>query len=362
MCSLGGVFALLLVHRNLGGVRGAVFLVEPQSGGWAGQFASWCFEASRKCSMSHLLGPALILIFAASQALRDVYFAHLFQGLDFRFVILFAFGLTIVVCGVLATLRRPKDFKRMRSQMTTIVWMNLTTALAWTSYFFSLKYVQPSIVNTLHSGMGPLVLALLSALRLDIARPQRPAPAEIACFCGIAASLAWLIVVGATGTSGLTSADSVGATLALVSPLVSGVSITISLLLARRLNEHAIGVDGVSTVRYIAIVVLTLAWLGLQPDVAPATTMSWRDWFMLAVSAGLLVSLPLYVMQMGTERVRPLTAHVLRALGPAFVFALELFDGRIAYSGVVLIGIAFYSFFAIASNLVGLWARRREEM
>ena len=37
------------------------------------------------------LGPALVLVFCVSQAFRDVYFGHVFQGVDFFAVILLAF-------------------------------------------------------------------------------------------------------------------------------------------------------------------------------------------------------------------------------------------------------------------------------
>ena len=46
----------------------------------------------------------------------------------------------------------------------------------------------------------------------------------------------------------------------------------------------------------------------------------------------------------------PLTANVLRALGPVFVFALQQFDGRLTYSTPTLICILAYSAAAICSN------------
>ena len=61
-------------------------------------------------------GPILILIFTGSQAFRDVYPGAAFRGVNFFLVML----------------------------------------MAWTCFFFSLKHQQPSYVNTLHSGMGPV--------------------------------------------------------------------------------------------------------------------------------------------------------------------------------------------------------------
>ena len=65
--------------------------------------------------------------------------------------------------------------------------------------------------------------------------------------------------------------------------------------------------------------------------------------------------LPLYAMQVGTALTAPLTAQIIRALGPVLVFALEQFDGRLHYSAPVLACILAYSVFVIAGNFVHGW-------
>jgi hypothetical protein len=63
-----------------------------------------------------------------------------------------------------------------------------------------------------------------------------------------------------------------------------------------------------------------------------------------------LIVLPLYALQVGIALTVPLTANVLRSLGPVFVFALQQVDGRLAYSTPTLICILVYSAAAIAAN------------
>jgi hypothetical protein len=48
---------------------------------------------------------------------------------------------------------------------------------------------------------------------------------------------------------------------------------------------------------------------------------------------------------------KPLTAQVVRSLGPVVIFALELSDPRIIWSGAALAGIIAYSVFAAAAGL-----------
>jgi hypothetical protein len=97
--------------------------------------------------MAALFGPFMVLIFCLSQAFRDVYFANIFQGLDFFAVIAIAFGLSAVLFGALTAARSPGDFAKLREHLGTVSAMNVTTALAWTCYFFGLKHLEPGAVD-----------------------------------------------------------------------------------------------------------------------------------------------------------------------------------------------------------------------
>jgi drug/metabolite transporter (DMT)-like permease len=303
--------------------------------------------------LTKFIGPGLVMVFCISQAFRDVYFANAFQGVDFFFIILLAFSIATVVFGAVAVICKPDELVRMRGEIPALVWMNLLTALAWTSYFFSLKYLQPSIVNTLHSGAGPLTVVVLAAFGIHIARPSPMRRIEHICYLGIAASLLFLCWVVLADRSGLQSENLLVTVVGLVLPIVSGTAITVSSLWAKRLNERGIGADTVTAGRYILIVTIALVVViagDRPPEFATA-----GEFAALALATTILIVLPLYSLQLGIARTAPLTAHTIRSLGPVLVFGLELVDGRIAYSGSTLSGIALYSFFALGSNLVRGW-------
>jgi hypothetical protein len=304
-----------------------------------------------------LLGPGLVVLFAVSQAFRDVYFAGVFQGIGFFTVVLMAFSVSAVLFCTVTLMRDRASFARLRAELPTVAWMNVATALAWTCYFFSLTHLQPSIVNTLHSGVGPLTVVVLSAAGFKVAQPSRIKPAEYVCYAGLAASLVFLWWVVLAGHSGLAE-QSGGVTLASLALLiVSGASITISLLLSKRLNDRGIGADAVTASRYILIIAIAL--VVTLADGKPTGIVSASQFGILLVTTTVLIVLPLYALQVGIARTVPLTAHVIRSLGPVFVFVLELVDGRIAYAGLPLAGIALYSLFSIAGNLARGWGRAR---
>lgn len=303
--------------------------------------------------LSRSLGPGLVMFFCVSQAFRDVYFANVFQGVDFFVIIVIAFSIATLVFGAVTAVRKTGELMRLRSEFPAVAWMNVLTALAWTCYFFSLKYQQPSIVNTLHSGAGPLTVVILAAFGIHIARPSPMRRVQHLGYLGIAVSLLFLWWVALADRSGLPT-ESHSVTLAgLMLPIVSGTAITISSLWAKRLNERGIGADTVTAGRYILIVAVACCVV-LTGD-RPIGIDTLEQFSVLVLAAAVLIVLPLYSLQLGIARTAPLTTHTIRALGPVLVFGMELVDGRVGYSAPVLLGIALYSFFALASNLVRGW-------
>ena len=294
------------------------------------------------------LGPALVLVFCLSQAFRDVYFGHVFQGVDFFAVILLAFLTSTIIFPAIPLFRARSEFIKLRGHVGTVLMMNLTTALAWSCYFFGLSHLEPSIVNTMHSGMGPLTVVALAALGVRLAKTDQVGWSEYFGYAGIALSLVALTWVVLSGRSGLASGETT-ALIGLAALLISGASITVSLLYCKRLHDHGVNAEVVTSVRYGFLIVIAagVVWHkgGLQgiDSVGEAAT--------LTALATVLIVLPLYAFQVGIALTAPLTANVLRALGPVFVFALQQVDGRLTTSAPTLIGILAYSGAAILSNV-----------
>jgi hypothetical protein len=299
-----------------------------------------------------LLGPLLVSIFCLSQALRDVYFGHVFQQVDFFLVILLAFGPASIAFAAISLIRTPEAVARLAGELPTVVAMNVTTALAWSCYFFALSRLEPAVVNTVHSGVGPLTVLALAACGVELAGPSGLRRGERWGHIGIALALAALWWVTLSGRSGLPGSDVLTNLGGLALVTVSGASITLSLLYAKRLHDRGIGAAAVTAVRYpllIALVGGTLAAGGQVGEIGDPAT--------LILAANALIVAPLFVLQVGIALTPPLTAHVVRSLGPAFVFALEPLDGRLAYSSATFACILAYSVCSIAGNLAHGWGR-----
>ena len=303
--------------------------------------------------MRDLFGPSMVMVFCLSQAFRDVYFAAIFQALDFFAIIAVAFGSSTIIFGSLTALRSPHEFSALRRHWRTVAAMNVTTALAWTCYFFGLRHLEPSIVNTVHSGMAPLTVIALATAGIGATKKTRVTRREYACYAGLALTLLALWWVVLSGRSGFEGARGGSDLLSLSLLLVSGSSITISLLYSKRLHDEGLSAEGVTAVRYLMIIAIATAvelvngWPEGLGSPGPLAT--------IAVATTLLIALPTFALQVGVARTAPLTAQVIRALGPVCVFALEQYDHRLTYSAPTLACILAYSLFTIAANVAHGW-------
>jgi drug/metabolite transporter (DMT)-like permease len=306
--------------------------------------------------MPTLVGPLLVLVFAVTQALRDVYFGNVFQGVNFFAIILLTFVLSTIIFGVVAWLRSREDFAKLRGHVASVIFANLTTALAWSCYFFGLTHLDPSVVNTIHSAMGPLTVVVLGWFGIRLAQMPKVGWIENLSYAGITASVVGLWWVVLSGQSGLEIGNTRDTVLGLALLAVSGASITISLLYCKRLQDAGIGAATVTAVRYLAIVVLAAGVAFWNGGLGGIDTIG--QGAMLSVAAVLLIVLPLYALQVGIGRIAPLLSQIIRALGPIFVFALAQFDGRLHYAMPVLVCIVIYSVSVLVSNFARGW---REE-
>src|SRR5262249_46664493 len=181
----------------------------------------------------------LVLVFCLSQAVRDVYFGNAFQGIDFFAVLVLAFAPSSAMFAAVSAWRTPEQFRRLRGKAGLLIGLNLTTALAWSCYFYALTHLPPAVVNTVHSGMARLTVVALSAFGARLAQGTTIGRGEYLGYAGIAlamAGLCWVTLASDAGLAG--SGSTILAGLAAV--MVSGTSITVSLLLCKRLHDDGI--------------------------------------------------------------------------------------------------------------------------
>src|SRR5262245_46713949 len=207
---------------------------------------------------SSAIGLVVRLIFAVSQGVRDALFGNVFQSISFFLVAALAFGASTLCFSILVLLRQPKDFSKLATSPAMFAALNVTTAVAWLSFFFGLRWLEPAVVATLYNGIGPLTVLVLTSVGWIEAK-GRPSIAELLCYVGLAAVLTALVFVVLTDRSGVAEANPFTQGLALLAVAVGGVTITISHLIARWFNDRGVGSDTVTGTRFLLTLCISAA-------------------------------------------------------------------------------------------------------
>src|SRR5215813_10819448 len=169
------------------------------------------------------LGFFASLVFTAMAAVRDVYFAAVFQQVSPLLVGVVAFSLCSIVFLPIALAGSPASVVRLLRRPRELFWVNVTTALAWISFFYALRTVEPLLVQVLFSGIGPLVIIWLDGG--DRSRGER---------VGHLGLLLTIVLAGGVALAGLSGgARQPFALLGVALALFAGFSISVSTVLSR---------------------------------------------------------------------------------------------------------------------------------
>jgi drug/metabolite transporter (DMT)-like permease len=294
-----------------------------------------------------ILGFFLSLAFAALAAIRDVYLGGLFQRVDPLLVGLVAFGLCSLVFLPVALVRDRAGLGALVRYPARLVGINVTTALAWLSFFFALKTIEPALVQVLFYGIGPLSVRWVDRLVLGSA-PPTVTRAEHRLHLGLASSLMATAGVVLGGLSGLGAQPVLVAASGIGLAVGGGVSISISTVLCRALNDTGIRPATLFALRFPGAIGLAAAFALASPAPLLAGVTSGVVGA-IAVASLLLIVLPNYINQVGVALASPVTVRAVLAVGPALVFALQLLEGRLSSSPATLAACVLYGAFAVAA-------------
>ncbi|MGI9426022.1 MAG: hypothetical protein ACR2PA_22795, partial [Hyphomicrobiaceae bacterium] len=305
---------------------------------------------------SSQLGLICLFLFAAAQGARDAFFGKVFQSTSFLLVAVMAFGLSLIVFAASSLIRRPGEVRRLIERRTSLALLNGTTAAAWLSFFFGLKYLEPAVVATLFNGIGPLVVLIGGRLGWTSAR-TRLSRAEWSLYLGLAVSLAMLSIVVLTNRSGMTGTDVTTQALALLLVVFGGTMITASYIVTRDFTDAGFGSDTVMGARFLLTLVLAAGlelMVGASHARPPVANLP-----VLALGTFALIVIPSFLVQFGVSRTTPLAANIFRALGPVFVFAVQQFDCRLQFSIATLACIVAFCIFTVAASATRGWKEAR---
>lgn len=287
-----------------------------------------------------ILGISLTSLFVLSVAFRDVYFSGVFQKLSFFELVILAFGICTLWFNAYVLLRQRKQYILLWKYWKKTVGVSVFTAMAWLSYFFALTHIEPSVVNTLFSGIAPFTVVILARIQINgqiesVGRLERIAQ------IGVLFSLFYLCVISLQNLSGFEAQTFNLRLMSLSAALLSGVFITFASMYAKQLHKSEVSAEAVLAVRFSLLVIVSILFV-LLTGTSSLFKLPINQISNLAIAASLLIVLPIYLVQWGLVLTPIMTFSIVSAFQPILLFVIQLFDERIEYSNYSLFGIILY--------------------
>lgn len=285
------------------------------------------------------LGLLWCFCFVALEAVQAVFFGAVFQRMDAFLVGTCVFGLSTAASLAWVRINYPAQLVAAFKHHRTLFGLNVTAAGGWLTYLLSIQLIEPAVSFALFSGAVPLTTLVAARFGVPEASPARNT-LEAVGNAMVAIAMASLIVTTVLGLSGFVRGGVAiaitGATLA----VLSGALITGMLFYGQRLHVLGVGPIAQFGLRFGIYLVLSLSATVLELDSKGPVSLSYLAY---VVAIGLLImAFPIYAVQKAVSLVPTLTIASVTALGPLFVFAFQIVEGRVTNSPATLLGLCIY--------------------
>ncbi len=299
--------------------------------------------------MANLTGIALVLFFVLLSAVNGVYLSGFLVHVNIFVTLLCVFSF-IALCFNIYVFRR-HGFLLVRLAPKARLYLalsNVTTALNWFSFFFAVKYIEPAISATLINSVLPLTTLIIAILILG-QRSKGVAEWGSAVVLFLAMILTSVTVF--SGQSGRPSAEFSSYAIGVGMSVLCGVSMALNTVVAKKLNQLDVAPSTIMAYRFFLLIALSIVLVEpstLWQDVAKA----YPQLILIAVVGNLL---PLFALQLGIQRLSPVTVVFLNGLGPITHFGVQGFASHLQFSWASLGAITL----STCVILFGAWVSNR---
>lgn len=273
------------------------------------------------------IGVIALLCSAFITAVSQVFYANQVQGIHPFLFTGISFFITAMFFQSIAF--RQKQSYNWAQSRRPILLLNGASILAFMGFYYALKYIEPAIVSALEMGIGPLFIVLMMLVQHQTIRKSQWGIA-----IGTLIACLFLIVAVLTGETGVKLEISSYTIVGLVASLLCGVGAVLCSVYSKQLSELSWTSSMILSKRYIGIIVVSFLF---TYDIVVPYFQQNIMWILLVTVFG--VMLPMYLLQKGIQYTSVFIVMMSLCFVPVFTFIFQLFDSRISFSYITLIGI-----------------------
>lgn len=297
---------------------------------------------------SYLIGILLVGVFVILSAGKEVFVGHLVQAVDpFLLNLLCFLPITIFFCCFHSLKSKENYLQLVKTRYSAVLGLNLSTTCFWIASFYALKYVEPSIENSVNVAVGPMVTILthyFSKSNQEVTRLEKIVS------LGILLDILFVAAISLEGKSGVSYVSFSHILMGIVCCVIAGIAIVGNTIFSKQLSRANLSTSFVLSVRFYLLLVTTFIFWLLDGASTQGVVGNYSNIFLLAVFG---IGLPLFILQKGIERSEPITVAFIIALGPVFTYLFELFDRRLVFSPYTLAGVLIIVGLVLSSIIAG---------
>jgi len=293
---------------------------------------------------AHLIGIALVLVWVALSASKDVYLGHLEQGIDSNLLLVGCIAITLVFFNATQLADRASYAAALRRCRGDILYLNLFTAVAWASFFAALRFLEAAVAESFVVAVDPLAtLFLARALR----RESPVLPSELAASWAMLAAAAFLGIGVWYGQSSVGALRPADAAFGIACVLVCGIANGGITVVSKRLADQRVTASQVMASRFVLLLAGCLALVVSRGQPLGAVL---DQLGAVLLVAGLGVIAPMFVLQKAIERAEPMTVVLVGSIVPVVAFGFQQLDSRLSFSWLSFLGVTAIFFVVIGGT------------
>lgn len=292
------------------------------------------------------MGAGFVFAFSFLTAGKEVVSGNTLQDTDPFLLVFVTFLAVASVCLLLTRLQGQRLGLRPEDRRDLIV-VNVCSTCSWLFFFYALKYLEPALVTAVITASGPLVTLCTD----HIFRLKRDARmSDVLTGIGIACVTVYLLWVASTGRSAFASTDKVSVWISLAGCFFTGISVAFTTVYSKRLYDKGWSPTRLMAHRFYLLIFLSgIASLRVEDGIEQVVHNLGP--IVLITFGGVLI--PIYLLQLGIQRISPVMVATIISIGPAFTILLELLDQRLDWSWASFGGVVALVSLVLTNTILG---------
>lgn len=273
-------------------------------------------------TQNHLLGITLGFLYCLTSAVSLIMVNHYEQSFSPTKLLFYSFFITALIFIGLMIPKFKSTIHASKKYIMTIVLLNITTAAAWITTFYSLKYINPAIVIGIIFGTIPIANLIISALtRGESNITKKDTLFAIIIFLIITALISrYLIHVSHT----INHTTDTLIYLSLAFCMIAGFGTASCIVYMKKLSIIHFSTTQIMSVRFLLITILSAGLMWISHI---SFSLSIDELIKIIFVVLLTTVLPLFLFQKSVEYTTATNLSFIIPLQPVITYAIQWIQG-----------------------------------